>query len=250
MYRKTKEKNVSVFNSDVTKIGNYLYTDVSKYSAKVATKRQSQEIINLLRRCFPKNLRILDVGCGDGIFTLELLKHVHPRKIVGFDVAEKAVERAKKRISKKEMRNISFRRCDIYDVKRRFSKSTFDVGVIRGVLHHVYQPQVAIKQLNFLPAIIVLEPNGYNPILKVIEKVSPYHKAHEERSYFPPTLNSWFARNGYYVASQRFVGIVPYFFPTRAAKVLQFLEPFFESLPFIKLLYTGTNVILYKKGLT
>ena len=37
----------------------------------------------------------------------------------------------------------------------------------------------------------VIEPNGYNPVLKVLEKVSRYHIEHEERSFFPATLHAW-----------------------------------------------------------
>jgi len=97
------------------------------------------------------------------------------------------------------------------------------------------------------PAVLALEPNGYNPVMKVIEKVSIYHREHDEKSYWPPTLNNWFERNGYSVVSQRFFGIVPYFCSTPLARSLKFAEPMFEMAPIVRHLACGTNLILYKK---
>lgn len=44
-----------------------------------------------------------------------------------------------------------------------------------------------------------------------------------------------------------FFSIVPYFCPKKIAKLLKFVEPFMEKLPFIKLFYCGTNLIYYEK---
>lgn len=249
MANRRKEKNISVFNRDVISTGNYAYTTNTLFSAKIATQRQSKEILSLLKQFFSKDVSILDVGCGDGIFTLEIFNKIKPKSIVGFDIAKQAVLRARKRITNSSTKKITFVECSIYDTKKRFSKQNFSVGIVRGVLHHLYRPVTAVSALNFLPAIIVLEPNGFNPILKIIEKISPYHRAHEEKSYFPPTLNRWFEKNGYYVASQKFVGIVPYFFPEFLARLLKQIEPLFEGIPFLQIFYTGTNVILYKKAI-
>jgi hypothetical protein len=47
-----------------------------------------------------------------------------------------------------------------------------------------YQIEKAIQIIcNIADEIIVAEPNGYNPVLKIMEKVSPYHIQHEEKSY-------------------------------------------------------------------
>ena len=95
---------------------------------------------------------------------------------------------------------------------------------------------------------IIVEPNGYNPVLKVIEKVSPYHRAHDEKSYWPPTLNAWFRRNGFSVVKQKFFGVVPFFCPTPIAKSLKAIEPPIEALPITRHLACGTNLVLYRKG--
>jgi methyltransferase family protein len=137
---------------------------------------------------------------------------------------------------------------NIYSLSKNFKKGEFDVAVMRGVLHHVYNPFKALKEVSsVVDVIIILEPNGFNPILKIIEKTSSYHLLHEERSYWPPTLSNWINSAGYNVISQKYYGIVPYFCPSWFAKILHTLEPFFESIPMLNKLYSGIVVIVAKK---
>lgn len=246
--KRITEKNIKVFEKDVKAGGKYQYTDFDKYSAYIATKRQSIEIIRLLKDIYKKNFTILDVGCGDGTFTFEIYDEIKPKRIVGFDNAKLAVQAAQKRVKSKDKAKISFKVCNIYDVDKVFAKEKFDVAVVRGVLHHLYEPEKAIQALcKVSNNIIVLEPNGYNPILKVIEKTSPYHIEHEEKSYWPPRLNQWFVRQHFNVKEQQFFSIVPYFCPDIVARSLKAIEPFMESIPFIKRFYAGTNIIFYER---
>lgn len=89
------EKNIKEYNKDITDYGSYLYSK-NKFSSKVATKRQSDEIIRLIRKYFSRKIKILDVGCGDGEYTLEVYKRTKPRLIVGIDSAKNAISVAKK----------------------------------------------------------------------------------------------------------------------------------------------------------
>lgn len=239
------EKNIQEFNRDVKLKGRYEYTDPGKYSSYIANKRQTAEIVSLLTMNYKKGYSILDVGCGDGTYTQEYFTAVKPGKIVGFDTAEKAVLSA---IKKNKNKKIDFQCINAYQVTKKFKYESFDIVVIRGVLHHLYDPEKAIKSISKISRkIIVLEPNGYNPILKVIEKASPYHRRHEERSYWPPTLNKWFEQNGFKVKKQKFCVIVPYFSPEPVARLLKVIEPFMERIPLIHKIYCGTNVILYER---
>lgn len=246
--KKEGEKNFLAFNEDIKKNGQYLYTNFQQYSAYIATKRQSKELIKLIMEYIGYNATILDVGCGDGIFTLELLNEVKPKKIIGFDKAQLAIKLANKHIKKGDKKKITFRYCDIYNAHKYFRKNSFNIIIVRGVLHHVDDPQRAIASLSYISnKIIVLEPNGSNPILKLIEKISPYHRRHGEKSYLPPMLNKWFKNNGYVVKKQQYFSIIPYFFPKSIVKLLEHIEPFMERLPFVKVYYCGTNLIYYER---
>lgn len=246
--RKKKEKNIYSFNEDIENNGQYQYTNFNKYSAYIATKKQSEELIKLLKERSSKNISILDVGCGDGTFTFEILEKVNPKRIVGFDYAQSAIRVANNAIEVKDRNKIKFLYGDVYNAHKMFKKNYFDIIVVRGVLHHLSSPKQAIKSLRYLSnKIIVLEPNGFNPILKIIENTSPYHIQRGEKSYWPPTVNKWFTDNGFKVKKQLFFSIVPYFCPKNIVKLLKLIEPLMEKIPFIKLFYCGTNLIYYEK---
>ena len=243
-----KEKNINVYNQDIKKLGRYEYTGDDRYSTVTARKKQSQQILKSIRSLkLKKPYKILDVGSGDGTYTFELYEKLNPKLIVGFDFSKGGIEIAKKRIKKKDSKKIKFINSSIYTVNKKI-KENFDVAVIRGVLHHLYNPQRGIKAISKLTDIIVIaEPSGYSPFMKIVEKVSPYHLKHEEKSYWPPTLNSWFEDNGFRVRRQYFFGPVPFFFPEIPARVIKKIEPFIENIPYLNRIYCGTNLVIYER---
>jgi ubiquinone/menaquinone biosynthesis C-methylase UbiE len=241
------EKNVDQFNQDVKNLGGYAYTDENIYSAVTAGKKQSEEILKTINACSKKPLRILDVGSGDGTYTFELFEKLNPKKIVGFDFAKNGVKIANERIKKKDIKRIKFIESSIYDIDKKI-KDKFDVAVVRGVLHHLYNPQKGIDAICKLAnVIVVVEPNGYSPLMKIMEKVSPYHRKHEEKSYWPPTLNSWFKKNKFKIKKQYFFGPVPFFFPEALARMIKTIEPLIENIPYLNRIYCASNLILYEK---
>ncbi len=243
-----KEKNIDIYNQDVKKLGRYEYTGQDRYSSITAGKKQSEEILKSIRSLkLKKPFRILDVGSGDGTYTFELYEKLNPKFIVGFDFALAGVEIARKKIKKRDTKKIMFINSSIYNVDKKI-KEKFDIAVIRGVLHHLYQPGRGINAVCKLADIIVVaEPNGYSPLMKIMEKVSPYHRKHEEKSYWPPTLNSWFERNGFRVRKQYFFGPVPFFFPEIPARLIKKIEPFIENIPYLNRIYCATNLIIYER---
>ena len=236
------EKNIAVFNADVATHGGYVYTANDRWSSRYATGRQTVELIRMLAENFPTSIRIVDIGCGDGTSTMEIAERFTPTAIRGIDPASNAIERARARIPSRLRARISFEIGDFYDVE---SKGEL-VAVARGVLHHLDRPQAAISQLaKQFTAVIALEPNGYNPAMKIIEKTSAYHRQHDEKSYWPPTLSRWFKQEGFSVVAQKYFCLVPYFCPTQLSKILSIAEPAFESLPVVRQICCGTNLVLY-----
>jgi hypothetical protein len=118
---------------------------------------------------------------------------------------------------------VSFDVGNIYDIENcHRNQSGPSVAVIRGVLHHLDNPRAAIARLaGEFDSVIALEPNGFNPMMKAIERFSAYHRAHDEKSYWPPALNQWFTDRQYVVIEQKYFCLVPYFCPTPAAKVFE-----------------------------
>jgi hypothetical protein len=75
----------------------------------------------------------------------------------------------------------------------------------------------------------VIEPNGWNPVLKVIERVSAYHRAHGERSWRSSVIDGWLRAAGYVPEERAYAGLVPFFCPAPAARLLKAVEPLVES---------------------
>ena len=92
-----------------------------------------------------------------------------------------------------------------------------------------------------------MEPNGYNPALKVLEKVSKYHIEHEEQSFFMHTIEKWFNKAGFKVRKVKYIDIVPMMCPDIMAKILNKVNPFFENIPLLKQISCGRVVILAEK---
>jgi len=238
--KKPVEKNIDTFSLDVKKNKGYLYTNTNKLSCKIAGLKQSESLHNLCKNFSGKT--IIDVGCGDGTYTYEFLKF-NPKLILGVDPAKNAIQIAKNRYEIK-YQNIKFSIADVYNLDK--IKKHFDIAIVRGVLHHLYQPEKAIQQLSKIAdAVIILEPNGYNFILKIIEKTSPYHLQHEEKSYRPSSIDKWIKSNGGVIIHQSYFGLVPFFCPDIIVKILKKIEPIIEQTPILNHLLTASYLCKY-----
>jgi 2-polyprenyl-3-methyl-5-hydroxy-6-metoxy-1,4-benzoquinol methylase len=172
---------------------------------------------------------IVDIGCGDGTFTLDIAERFRPASIRGVDPAANAIAAAGRRIPARFTDLVSYEVGDIYSLKSRGEQ----LAIARGVLHHLDRPRDAIAQLaREFTFVLASEPNGYNPAMKVIEKASAYHRRHDEKSYWPPDLDRWFRHEGFSVVSRKFFCLVPYLV---------------ERLPGVRQVCCGTNQVLYKK---
>lgn len=76
-------------------------------------------------------LNVLDIGCGQGYVTKDLLG----QNIIGVDISQTAVDFANKHVSKK---HITFQQCSLFDLDKLFPTKKFDLIVITGVLYPQY----------------------------------------------------------------------------------------------------------------
>jgi 2-polyprenyl-3-methyl-5-hydroxy-6-metoxy-1,4-benzoquinol methylase len=233
-----QEKNIQRFNQDVAEDGGYLYNVGDMLSSKLANDRVSRgfaKVANL------EGKRVIEVGCGDGVYTMELLNY-RPSHVLGVEPAPLAIERANK--LSKDLPNIEFKVWDIYRLDELGER--FDVAVVRGVLHHLYDTRKGIEALcRLVDEVIVIEPNGLNPIRKILEKVSRFHIEHEEKSFAPSTIDAWFAEFGGVVESTEYLSIVPYICPDWVARILGFFEPLVEAIPLFNLIGCGQVIKKY-----
>jgi ubiquinone/menaquinone biosynthesis C-methylase UbiE len=237
----TVKKNVSEFNSDVLANEGYRYTNNAPYSSVVSNKRITDETEKLLRHISGLKT-VIDIGCGDGTYTAELKQRLPNVAFTGFDPASEAIGLAQKKYP-----DCSFIVGNVLDTST-FPAQKYDAAVIRGVIHHLPTQSEAIKNAALLSnRVIIIEPNGNNPILKWIEKNSEYHVQHEEQSFSSSFLQNICTENGLKVKYLSFIGFVPFFFPEFPSKVIYFFQPLLEKVPFLGRFFGAQTVILAEK---
>jgi ubiquinone/menaquinone biosynthesis C-methylase UbiE len=233
-------QNVDVFNRDVASNDGYRYTTNIRLSSQLATQRSTEIILGLNRFA---GRSIVDVGCGDGFYTLRFWDQGRPRSIVGVDSAERAIELANAR---KGTRPIEFIVGDAHRLP--FPDDSFDLALVQSILHHDDHPQDIIREaFRVAPEVLIHEPNGYNLGLKVVERISPYHREHRERSYTTRQVTRWIEEVGGRVVRRRFAGFVPMFSPDPLAKTMKALEPVVERTAFLKTLGCAVYVLVARR---
>lgn len=232
---------LQAFERDAARNGGYLYTTHNQLSARMAVQRHIDVLTELGTFA---DRRVLDMGCGDGVNTIRLLNVGRARMIVGVDAAATAIFAAG---SKAENREVHYIVGDAHRLP--FRQEAFDTVVIQGVLHHAADPQQLVREaFRLAPEVLVLEPNGNNPGLKLIEKISPYHRAHGERSFTSPTVRSWVKAAGARVVQDRFAGFVPIFCPEVVARFMKRLEPIVERCAPMRVFGCAVYVMLARRA--
>jgi ubiquinone/menaquinone biosynthesis C-methylase UbiE len=220
----TIDPSVDAFNRDAEEYSGYLYNDQERLSSRLATTRW-WEVIRALSDISLQS--VIDIGCGDGYWTTKLYDEVRPSRIVGIDAAPAAIALAVERIGD---RSLHFQVANAHDLP--FPDNSFDVALLQAMLHHDNTPWDSIREaFRVARRIVVLEPNGNNLGLKMIEHVSQYHRNHGERSYRPQLLDQWVRASGGRVVTRKLAGFVPMFCPDWVATSMKALEPLVESTP-------------------
>jgi ubiquinone/menaquinone biosynthesis C-methylase UbiE len=90
----------------------------------------------------PMNLRWLDVGCGNGAFTEELIARCAPATVTGIDPSDDQLAYARKRPG---VRMASFQMGDAQ--KLPFGEGAFDVAVMALVISFLTDPDTAVAEM-------------------------------------------------------------------------------------------------------
>ena len=230
---------IDVFNADIEAHGGYGYANESTRSTAYVNRQFTGVIIGATK---PDGKRVVDIGCGDGIYTAQLREMTGAEFILGIDPAAKAIEHANEVYTPKH-KGLAFRNCYASDLVREGEH--FDVAIYRGVIHHVGDPAKEIAEgLRLADRIFIRDPNGLNPVVKLLERTSRYHREHFERSYRMGKFRRWIEAGGGRIESAGYFGLVPMFSPDWMVTVGAALEPIFERLPGIRALVCGHLAIL------
>ena len=233
--------NVRQFDEDVRRTGSYVYT-AERLSSRYANGRISE----CIAECYAfAGKRVFDLGCGDGTYTIEFAR-LGAAEVLGLDPAQAAIDAAIEKARAAGVADrVRFKVANIYMLDDAVRSGEHDCIVLRGVLHHLPDPERAIQNVAGLAGtVVILEPNGYNPVLKVLEKVSTYHVEHEEQSFAPAMLREWCRRAGFASVSVRYLNLVPMFCPDWMARLGRVIGPVVERIPLARQLSCGQCLIV------
>jgi ubiquinone/menaquinone biosynthesis C-methylase UbiE len=112
-----------------------------------------------------KDVRLLDVGCGNGFFTYHLDKVCDAW---GVDFSQKMLDLNPVKKT---------RLMDASDLK--FPDDSFDVVFCHALLHHVDDPHKAVSEMARVSKrhVILLEPNRNNPLMFLFSAIVPQERA-------------------------------------------------------------------------
>lgn len=100
------------------------------------------------------NKSILDVGCGNGFFTVPF--SFRAKKVIGIDFSEKMLSlNPHKKCFKASAEKLPFK------------ENSFDICFCSNLLHHLKKPERAVKEMSRVSKewIILSEPNRNNPLM-------------------------------------------------------------------------------------
>lgn len=222
----SSNRAAEIFNRDVETMGGYVYALDARLSSRLATERWLEVMLGMTDLA---GRSVTDIGCGDATFTMRYWDRGKPRMMSALDPAIKALHSG---AAKSQGRPILFVAADGHHLP--YADDAFDVAILQAILHHDSEPAATIREaLRVAREILVLEPNGYSPILKVVEKLSEYHRDHEERSYTAARLRRWVEGAGGHVIEGKLAVAVPMFCPDWMARLLKFAEPAIERFPLV-----------------
>ena len=181
----------------------------------------------------------IDAGCGDGVRTASIKDRLPHIDITAFDVSEEAIRSARERFSR-----ISFHTGDLMELKVS-PRRKYGLCILLAMLHHIPDASIGLKAASSLSdRLLILEPNGNNPILKVIERMSRYHREHGEKSFSERQLRSYIDQIGYTVTRLGYLGFVPTFCPDWLARVIYTVQPWLEKSYLLKRFFSAQIIIL------
>lgn len=93
--------------------------------------------------------RILDAGCGTGQRLLGAAKNYPKAEFWGLDMTETSLNVAKQLAAKHQLKNVHFIRADLLNLD---VEQEFDIISSTGVIHHLEQPALGLKNLTSLLA--------------------------------------------------------------------------------------------------
>ena len=97
------------------------------------------------------SIRVLDAGCGTGLYSLALLRQYKNARVTAFDLSDKLVEHLRKKVLKdKYNHRVNLFTADIQSALKEIGGEKFDLIITAGVLEYVPQEKTLKNLSHFL----------------------------------------------------------------------------------------------------
>lgn len=115
-----------------------------------------------------KEKKILDIGCSDGYFSIELAK-LNSNLVVGTDLDEIRIKRAKFIKEIFELKNVNFHSEPFEKIiQNDYKDIKFDIVIALGLLHRIPDPQTFLEKISCLSETLILEFKSYSSFFPIL----------------------------------------------------------------------------------
>ena len=177
------------------------------------------------------NSYILDYGCGIGS-SLEKVVKFNPKKIVGIDISEVSIEKAKKVSTNNSKIELFVDNCE----KTKFEDNSFDIVYGTGILHHL-NFEICLEEIRRIlkpgGRLLFIEPLGTNPLINLYRKLTPGSRSVDEH----PLINNDFdlIKNKFYETKVKYYGFLtliffPFYTSPKNSTIFKILKKFDQFL--------------------
>ena len=143
-----------------------------------------------IEKLLPPNLTIADVGCGTGSLTFELARFAG--KVIGVDLSNEMLRRARAVARERALRNVEFHQGDIF--KLPLESRSVDAAFCVMVLHFLPEPARGIAGL-----CRVTRPGGSVILVDLVQHKQEWMReqmAHQWLGFDRPAIERWFREAG------------------------------------------------------
>ncbi len=168
--------------------------------------------------------RILDVGCGPGVLSVEIAKRLKSGHITGLDLSENMIALAQALARAHLLGNVRFERGDALNL--HFPEGSFDVVISTAVLPWVKDPRRLLLELHRVLkkggklGVISLGPKIYQEFMRALENIAKKHP-----QYFPASSPATYLGAKIYADSELEGELEPIGFKIKKRFVLSLEEP-------------------------
>lgn len=144
----------------------------------------------VIEKLLPRNLVLADIGCGTGSLTFELARFAH--KVIGVDLSQEMLRRAKAVAREKQAQNTEFRVGDALELP--LESRSVDAAFCVMVLHFLSDPQRAVSELCRIThaggSLILLDLVGHR------QEWMQEQMAHRWLGFERSSIEGWFRNTG------------------------------------------------------